>query len=51
MAMATDKEHVKQRLAFVCQHYPIARPTRGMLKQVFNYFHARAGRRSVVDER
>ena len=32
------KQSVRQALAFVSSHYPQARPTRGMLKQVFNFF-------------
>lgn len=36
--IAVSKEYVRQQLATVSAHYPAARPTRGMLKQVFNYF-------------
>lgn len=32
------KHSVRQQLAFVSAAYPDARPTRGMLKQVFNFF-------------
>lgn len=32
------KHTVRQRLAAVSSAYPQARPTRGNLKQVFNYF-------------
>lgn len=30
---------IRQRLAFVSAAYPTARPTRGSLKQVFNFFN------------
>jgi hypothetical protein len=33
------KQSVRQVLAFVSSCYPQARPTRGMLKQVFNFFN------------
>ncbi|CAD7702181.1 unnamed protein product [Ostreobium quekettii] len=32
------KAGVRQRLAYISAHYPQARPTRGMLKQVYNFF-------------
>ncbi|KAG2445329.1 hypothetical protein HYH02_008795 [Chlamydomonas schloesseri] len=32
------KDSVRQRLAWLSAHYPAARPTRGMLRQVFNHF-------------
>lgn len=32
------KGDVRQRLALVSGYYPSARPTRGSLKQVFNFF-------------
>jgi hypothetical protein len=35
------KHSVRQRLALVSACYPPARPTRGMLKQVFNFFEQR----------
>ncbi|GFR43385.1 hypothetical protein Agub_g4460, partial [Astrephomene gubernaculifera] len=37
-----SKDAVRQRLAYVSAWYPPARPTRGMLRQVFNHF-VRAG--------
>jgi hypothetical protein len=36
------KEEVRQALAKVCQCYPAARPTRGNLKQVFQFYRALA---------
>lgn len=38
---AVSKQSVRQRLAWVSGCYPPARPTRGMLKQVFNFFEGR----------
>jgi hypothetical protein len=35
------KDAVRQRLAFVTGRYPAGRPSRGMIKQVFNFFEAR----------
>jgi hypothetical protein len=35
-----SKQSVRQRLALVSSCYPLARPTRGMLKQVFGFFNA-----------
>jgi len=35
------KQSVRQRLAYVSSCYPGARPTQGMLKQVFNFFESR----------
>lgn len=40
------KHSVRQQLAFVSAAYPHARPTRAMLKQVFNFFEDR--RRAAV---
>lgn len=34
------KHSVRQALAFVSSHCPQARPTRGMLRQVFNFFNS-----------
>ena len=39
-AMVT-KQSVRQRLALVSSCYPAACPTRGMLKQVYNFFEER----------
>ena len=36
--LEVTKDNVRQRLAYVSSSYPIARPTRGSLKQVFNFF-------------
>lgn len=36
-----SKQSVRQQLALVSGCYPLARPTRGMLKQVFNFFEER----------
>jgi hypothetical protein len=36
-----SKHSVRQRLALVSSCYPAARPTRGSLKQVFNFFEER----------
>jgi hypothetical protein len=33
-----SKQSVRQQLALVSGCYPLARPTRGMLKQVFNFY-------------
>ena len=32
-----SKQEVRQRLAFVSAHYPAARPSRGNIKEVFNF--------------
>lgn len=40
-AEPVSKQSVRQRLALVSGCYPLARPTRAMLKQVFNYFEER----------
>lgn len=40
-AQHVTKHSVRQQLAFVSAAYPDARPTRGMLKQVFNFFEDR----------
>lgn len=37
------REAVRQRLAFLSACYPLGRPTRGMLRQVFNFFVASGG--------
>jgi hypothetical protein len=39
-----SKQSVRQRLALVSSCYPLARPTRGMLKQVYNFFEERRRR-------
>lgn len=36
-----SKQSVRQQLALVSGCYPLARPTRGMLKQVFNFYEER----------
>lgn len=36
-----SKQSVRQQLALVSGAYPLARPTRAMLKQVFNFFEER----------
>eukprot|EP01023_Acetabularia_acetabulum_P013280 TRINITY_DN16360_c0_g1_i4.p3 TRINITY_DN16360_c0_g1~~TRINITY_DN16360_c0_g1_i4.p3 ORF type:complete len:163 (+),score=4.09 TRINITY_DN16360_c0_g1_i4:25-513(+) len=36
-----SKQSVKQCLAIISGNYPVARPSRGMLKQVFNYFYCK----------
>lgn len=36
-----SKHSVRQRLALVSGYYPVARPTRGSLKQVYNFFEER----------
>lgn len=43
---AVSKQSVRQHLARVSGCYPLARPTRAMLKQVFNFFEER--RREAV---
>jgi Rit1 DUSP-like domain len=41
------KQSMRQRLAFVSSCYPIARPARGGLKQVYNYFVSAAAASGV----
>ena len=41
---AVSKPDIQRCLAFVSGHFPAARPTRGMLKQVFNHFQEVGGR-------
>jgi hypothetical protein len=41
---AVSKQCVRQKLAAVSSCYPSARPTRGLLKQVFSFFDGGAGR-------
>jgi hypothetical protein len=43
---SVSKQSVRQQLARVSGCYPLARPTRAMLKQVFNFFEER--RREAV---
>ena len=38
MMPEVTKDYVRQRLAFVSSYYPSAQPTRGCLKQVYNFF-------------
>ena len=35
---AVSKQSIRRILAIISRLYPLARPTRGMLKQVFNFF-------------
>ena len=37
------KVDVRQRLGYISCYYPQARPTRGMLKQVYNFFQPEFG--------
>lgn len=48
--LAISKEAVRQRLAFVSGCYPPGRPTRGMLRQVFNHFVVQHGAGQGQDE-
>jgi hypothetical protein len=41
-AVPVSKQSVRQQLALVSGCYPLARPTRAMLKQVFNFFAERS---------
>ena len=35
---SVTKQSIRRVLAVISRLYPLARPTRGMLKQVFNFF-------------
>jgi hypothetical protein len=41
---------VRQHLAALTAHYPAARPTRGSIKQVFNFFLGQLGGSADAEE-
>eukprot|EP00873_Tetraselmis_striata_P021935 jgi/Tetstr1/442199/TSEL_030347.t2 len=44
------KDEVRRQLAAVCRFYPLARPSRGMLKQVYSHFQGGGGSDNAGDE-
>lgn len=48
-SLGFSKLAVRQHLAAVSAHYPAARPTRGSLRQVFNFFLEQLGRGQAAD--